>query len=198
MLVGISGRAGAGKDAVGEVFMADPYRCRRHALATKMKQCALAIDPIVDVRHLNCQEGSTAFVYVRLSDLISEVGPEQAKKHPEVRRLYQRIGTEMGRETLDEELWIKQLFAVARQKNIVITDVRFVNELRAIQKRGGFVFRVIRPDLEPLSEAEAKHISENQLTDDGDGLYDGFIINDGTLADLPAKVAKALSELGRV
>jgi hypothetical protein len=186
MLIGISGRAGAGKDEVGKILVED-YHCRRHAFATKMKAAALALDPIIDFD----VDGHP----LRLSDLIEEVGPEEAKKHPEVRRLYQRMGTEVGRRTLDEDIWIKLLFQVARHKNVVITDVRFVNELQAIQKRNGFVFRVIRPDLDELSGEEAKHISEHQLSDEC-GLFDGFIINDATIGDLKAKVAEALASIG--
>jgi hypothetical protein len=188
MLIGLSGVAQAGKDATAQVLV-ETYHFWRLALATKMKEAALALDPIIDY----C-DGE----YRRLSDIIDIHGPEKAKEFPEVRRLYQRMGTEVGRRTIDEDLWVKLLFEqmrAVRQRDWVISDVRFLNELRAIQKKGGFVIRIIRPGAGLEGEA-AQHVSENELGDE-DGLYDAILHNDGTLAELPVHLAKAMSELGR-
>lgn len=189
MLVGIRGKAGAGKDEVAKVFV-EHYHCRRYAFATRMKEAALALDPIIEA--VRRRDGSMR--YVRLSELIAHVGAEQAKKHPEVRRTYQRIGTEMGRESLDPDLWIKLLFKRTRSKRAVISDVRFANEVEAIRKRNGFIILVQRPGHGGLVGTAAEHASE-QLPEDG--MYDAVIVNDGALEDLPKKVAYALASLGK-
>jgi hypothetical protein len=190
MLIGLSGVGGAGKDEVAKVLVAE-YGFKQLALATKMKEAALALDPIIDFD----VDGHP----LRLSDLINEFGPEEAKKHPEVRRTYQRMGTEVGRNTLDEQLWIKLVFALVRDRradsDIVISDVRFVNEARYIGARG-HVWRITRPGAGLEGEA-AEHISEWELSDDTEGLYDYFLHNDGTLGDLKEKVAFALKACGR-
>jgi hypothetical protein len=193
MLIGLSGAAGAGKDAVA-LALTERHNFKRFALATKMKECALAIDPIVDFDMTTVALDTGVRVRpIRLSELIEKMGPEKAKKHPEVRRLYQRIGTEMGRETISKDLWVKlvfELMADQRGRDVVISDVRFLNEADAIRRRGGFLWRVIRPGAGLEGEA-AKHVSETELQDE-DGLYDEIIHNDGTLEDLAAKAADAL------
>jgi len=189
MLIGLSGVGGAGKDEVAHVLV-EEHGFKQLALATKMKEAALALDPIIGVRH--CEP-------YRLSQLIDAVGPEEAKNWPEVRRLYQRMGTEVGRRTLDEQIWIKLVFALVRDRradsDIVISDVRFLNEAQYIGARG-HVWRIIRPGAGLKGEA-AEHISELELSDDTEGLYDHFLHNDGTLGDLKEKVAYGLKACGR-
>lgn len=191
MLIGLSGPGGSGKDAVAGVLV-EEHGFKQLALATKMKEAALALNPIIDY----C-DGE----YRRLSDIIEIFGPEKAKEFEEVRRTYQRMGTEVGRKTIDPQLWIKLVFALVRDRrqdsDIVISDVRFLNEAQYIGARG-YVWRISRPDNPNAIKGEvANHISETELTDDTEGLYDHFLVNDGTLGDLSEKVAYGLKACGR-
>ena len=72
-----------------------------------------------------------------------------------VRKLIQLLGTECGRQIIHPNIWVNALFADYRKEvdfnnnlppnnNWIITDVRFPNELKAIEERGGFVIRVNR------------------------------------------------------
>jgi len=104
-------------------------------------------------------------------------------KPPRVRRLLQILGTEQGREVWGEDIWVNTLFAWMTlyhkdwdMDKFVIPDVRFPNELRAIQRLGGRVYRVTGDRLGDLTEEAWSHTSEQSLTDDMD-LYDGFINN---------------------
>lgn len=196
MLIGVSGLAGAGKDETAKVLV-EEHGFKRLALATKMKEAALALDPIIDVvavHKVGGEEDWPEFKVIRLSELIERVGPEKAKEWPEVRRTYQRMGTEVGRKVIDEQIWIKLVFGLVRDRrqdaDIVISDVRFLTEAQYIGKRG-YVWRIIRPGAGLEGEA-AEHISEQELSDDTDGIYDQFLDNDGTLEDLSKKVAVAL------
>lgn len=57
----------------------------------------------------------------------------------------QKMGTEVGRECFHSDLWIISLFnRVKNLKDVVITDVRFKNEIDYIRKNGGYVVRVKR------------------------------------------------------
>lgn len=76
------------------------------------------------------------------------------------RRLLQLVGTEAGRDILHPNLWVNALFTdfhlipdnyYGKQPNWIITDVRFPNEVEAIEDRGGIVLRVNR-NLRPSSE----------------------------------------------
>jgi hypothetical protein len=79
-----------------------------------------------------------------------------------------------AQESLRGHDWAKNV------KGVVIPDVRFSNELAAIRKAGGEVWRIIRPGA-GLSGEAAHHASEHGI-EDGD--CDRIILNDGTLGDL--------------
>ncbi|HET7110165.1 MAG TPA: hypothetical protein VFI41_04795 [Gemmatimonadales bacterium] len=193
----MSGVVHAGKDTIAGILLRE-HGFKQKAFGAKVKECALAIDPIVGFHYVagELHEPVDRVVPYRLSELIERVGPEKAKENPEVRRLYQRVGTEMGRDIIDPELWIKLAFRGLRpQSNIVISDVRLLNEAQAIHKRDGYVWRVIRPGA-GLEGELGGHRSETELNDDTDGLYDEIIHNDGTIEDLAKKVTDAYLRAG--
>ena len=93
------------------------------------------------------------------------------------RKLLQLLGTEAGRNIIHPNIWINALFADYNAKgfdykgsenkeikgdwiypNWIITDVRFPNEAKAIEDRGGIVIRVNRD-----SELEYKHTDKDAL-----------------------------------
>lgn len=65
--------------------------------------------------------------------------------------------------------------------NWIITDVRFSNEVEAIQQKGGVVVRIVRDE-----NTSDKHTSEVALNNYGN--FDFIIKNDGTIADLIQKI----------
>lgn len=57
----------------------------------------------------------------------------------------QLMGTEAGRDVFHQDLWIYSLQKrIKEEKNYVIADVRFPNEIKAIQEMGGKVVRIKR------------------------------------------------------
>lgn len=103
------------------------------------------------------------------------------------RYLCQTIGTEWGRNMIDNDLWVNLL---VRNPNLpdllVIDDVRFPNEFAAIRAEGGQVWRVTRPS----GVIVTAHGSEGLL--DGHA-FDEEIVNDGDMAALEARVVSALT-----
>ena len=69
----------------------------------------------------------------------------------------QMMGTEAGRDVFHPDLWIYSLERkIELYPRVVIADVRFPNEIKFIQDRGGFVVRVKRgPDPEWYDVAKA-------------------------------------------
>jgi hypothetical protein len=69
----------------------------------------------------------------------------------------QLMGTEAGRDVFHPDLWIHSLERkMEMYPNVVIADVRFPNEIKFIQSKGGFVVRVKRgPDPEWYDTAHA-------------------------------------------
>lgn len=137
-IIGVTGYARHGKDTLAAVLVRE-LGYIRVALADKMKELLLVLDPIVDQEHGN-----------RLSMLFFDGGWEEAKKEPEVRRLLQVFGTQVGRQGLGEDVWIGALASsipgfYKGDQRVVIPDVRFPNEAAFIHRLGGEVWRVKRP-----------------------------------------------------
>ena len=176
MIVGITGHKQVGKSTVG-TYLFKHFGFKTIGFADPVKEMALAIDPLIPTDG-ECILG----YYPRLRDVIDLHGEETAKElYPEVRKLYQRIGTEAGREVLGKNVWINALFQrIAAVGNYAITDVRFVNEADAIRDRGGVIFKVSRPGYDGDSHASEREVDAI--------VADVFVPNTGTLAHLEHQI----------
>lgn len=120
MIVGVTGYAQHGKDTVANLLERD-YGFRKMAFADALRKSVLVLDPFVPL------PGWTS--PVRYSELLDSVGYEEAKKNPEVRRLLQVMGTEVGRDILGDDTWVHALNKARNgPARVVIPDVRFPNE----------------------------------------------------------------------
>lgn len=192
MIIALSGYGSAGKDSVADVLV-DKYRFKRYAWADTLRLAATALDPVVGIR-----EDGTA---IRYTDAIEDVGYIEAKvKYPELRRTLQRLGTEVGRELIGDNVWVNAtLNRIEREcstgDNIVITDTRFHNEAEVVKSPSAprflspaYIVRVNRPGVGPAGD----HPSETDLDDYP---FDRIIDNDGTLSDLAGAVRILLKSL---
>lgn len=146
--------------------------------------------------------------------LVYEEKEEQVPGLPEGRTpryLMQKFGTDFARNQVDQEIWIKMWKASVESApsdvtGIVVDDVRFPNELKAIREMGGKVWKVVRPQPPQPLISQIKtflfrffkwgysvngHASEGALENE---VFDAVIINDGTIADLCSKVSEALEK----
>lgn len=185
MIIGLSGYAQSGKDTVGRILV-ERHGFRRVSFADKLREVALAIDPIIfEVEEYEEND------QVRLSEIVGWDGWDAAKvNYPEVRRLLQAIGTEAGRNILGEDVWVNAALAwVMPHEDIVITDVRFPNEYEALYNKGARLWRVVRQGTGPVND----HPSETAL----DGYkFDSLIFNNTTIADLERRVEAYLAYEG--
>lgn len=62
------------------------------------------------------------------------------------RNIMQLFGTEACRNIIDENIWVYSLERRIGNRDIVITDVRFPNELNWIEKMGGIIIEIKRGD----------------------------------------------------
>lgn len=89
-------------------------------------------------------------------------------------------------------------FSSRPQHLVVITDVRFANEIAKIQNAQGVVFKISRPGSILSTAAEAAgikgHSSEQELNGIPDDQYDDIILNDATLIDLYTRAVLAAEE----
>lgn len=182
-LIGISGKKQHGKDTIADHLVAN-YGFTKVRFADAVREVALDIDPLVSAATI-----AGALRTYRLSDFVESQGWDEAKKHPEVRRTLQRVGTEAIRKQMPD-FWTTVALQKAHEVNgpVVICDVRFKNEVEAVDawEPGSPTIRVIRPGMPDNDD----HISETALDDYP---FEHVIMNDGTIEDLHRKVDQWLT-----
>jgi hypothetical protein len=180
MIIGLSGYAQSGKDTVGRILVKE-YGFRRVAFADKIREALYVLNPVIGwIEPARC--------LIALQDIVDREGWEAAKMYTEVRRLLQRMGTEVGRRFFGENCWIDAAFReVSNIGNTVITDVRFPNEADAIRLGySGEVWRINR------HSAVNMHISETALDAYA---FDRVISNTGTIDDLRNTIVNIMDNL---
>lgn len=202
MLLGLSGRAGSGKDTCAGLLMQQGFRAVAFADALRQEVAeAWRIDPrmLIDrstkewaipaLAIANCVEPTFILTMERLG--------EDLQVARSARWILQRWGTEYRREA-DSSYWIDRVLErIAKLRaggwhRICVTDVRFFNEAQVIDSLGGAVVRVVRPELPALEASAAAHPSEAEsLPHSG-----GIVHNDGTVEQLHLELLRVLEIIG--
>lgn len=182
MIIGLSGYARSGKDTVAD-HLSEKHGFKKIAFAKLLKDAVYTLNPIVSsVPH-------SYDTVIRYQDIVDSLGLDKAKdQYPEVRRLLQVFGTEVGREMLGSNIWVDTAMNSIKDSsyNWVFTDVRFPNEFEAIKSVGGHVWRVERELAKPVN----LHESETALDDYS---FNHVFKNDSTIKDLQENVDLALT-----
>lgn len=181
-IVGMSGFARSGKDTAADVLV-DEFDFTRVAFADKLRQMLYELNPLVaPTKEKYFTRPKTPVYTQQVIDDYGWDGYKETMYGDEIRRLLQRLGTEAGRKTLWDTIWIDAAFAGVESNKIVVTDARFFNEFDAVRDRGGVIWRVERAGVGPANS----HASELEAVD-----YPNFgltIQNDGTLEEYKDKV----------
>ena len=168
-LIGITGKARSGKDAVAKFAWAQ-YGFTRIAFADPVKMAAQA------------KFGLTA--EQAWDDELKEVVIPHWNMTP--RQMFQMEGTEAGRNVFGGDLWIKRFMLsynlLKHTDDIIVPDVRFDNEAEALRSLGGIIIEVRRGQA-GLSGSAGAHVSESGLSLPADYVIE----NEGTLEELYEK-----------
>lgn len=199
-LLGLTGAAGAGKDAVGNILKSAGWRGMAFADALRIEVAeawALDIRMFVERKgkdvptpQLSAGWCSNAHFIAWCADLGHSL--HQARSP---RWVMQHWGS--WRRNANPLYWVfyvEQWVNSQRRsgaRGLVITDVRMADEAAMLQWRGGHLVRVYRPGIIGLPPDLAGHESEQhtQLPADAD------LHNDGPLDHLPAEVLRVLAGL---
>jgi hypothetical protein len=136
------------------------------------------------------------------------------------RHALQQLGTEWGRGCYDL-VWVEYAMRIAKDlldhskgprdytpqrglyvpglwgathpvcKGVVISDVRFKNEVEGLRAAGAKVIRILRPKA-GLAGAAGRHRSEQEQLEIPDSAFDSVIHNSSTLDELYSEVVKAV------
>ncbi len=189
MIVGITGRAGVGKDTVAD-WLVDEHGFVKRGLADPIK--ALLNKRfgwrVEDWQNREWKE-SPAVSGVFSDAEFGIIGAQDPLLSP--RELAQWLGTEVGRHLAGQDVWVNELFKHWKEERnkllvprLVIPDVRFNNEATRIKKEGGVVIRIARE-----VPGVATHISEHGIDRN---LVSKSFYNGGTVQELLADVGKWL------
>ena len=179
MIIGISGKAGSGKDTAAkmlEVLYANPDISYEDFANKRYKNFT-----DIQIVHFADSLKETTQVLFRIGEW--ETNTQEGKKTTinwigkTVRELLQGIGQGL-RDAIDPNLWVKILFANTEGwSNYIIADVRYPNEVYAIKKRNGVLIRIDRK-----GAGAGNHSSETALDDYKE--WDVHIENNGSIEDL--------------
>lgn len=172
MIIGLTGKAGAGKDTVAD-YLVSSHGFVKLSFASDIKA------------GLNAMFGWTKSQWEDRE--WKEATIDWIGKSP--RQLAQTLGTEWGREQVHASIWLDTAMARAEALskagyNVVLSDVRFTNEAKAVEGIGGYVLRVDRE-----VESIAMHTSEVGVPD----RYLWRVIqNTGSVQDLADDIDNAM------
>lgn len=163
-IIGIAGKAKAGKDTLANYLCWNTNKdyVKVH-FADILKTGAMQICQL-DRWSVDTQEGKESTIHWL---------------NMTVRELLQKFGTAIRKE-VDPDFWVKALLNKHTNDDIIIADVRFPNEAKAIKDAGGLLVRINRD-----SAGAGNHISEIAL--DNYTNWDFVINNNGTIEDLYRK-----------
>ena len=191
MIVGLVGLIGSGKDTAAD-YLVNFHGYRRDSFAAPLKDAVATVfgwdRELLEGRTKESREWRECADTWWSDRLGREVTP---------RHTLQLWGTEVGRQAYHNDIWVASLENRIRQSknDVVITDCRFPNEIEAIQRAGGRVFRIRRgPDPDWVEDAlgylefpagkappNLPHASEWSWMASS---IDAVIYNDGTIQDL--------------
>ena len=215
-LLGIGGLKRHGKDTLAD-FLVEDHGYIKTFMSEPLTAAVSLIGPRGPWVRLDFPEpgAGDAGQFVRYADLVEAVGYTQAKEHRDAREYLQGLGTEVGRNMIGESTWTdiaeeKIREARAAGHPVVITGIRYENEIELVRHLGGYTVWVERPALpepvpHPLTDAidaalgleqapdtTATHTSETSLSAED---FDVFIENDSTLDALRQKASRLAAEV---
>ena len=140
MIIGFVGFIGSGKDTAAD-YLVNFHGFRRDSFANTLKDAVAAVfgwDRVL-------LEGRTKEAR-EWREQRDEWWSDRLGKDITPRHILQYWGTEVCRQGFHDDIWIASLENKMRKTgdNIVISDVRFPNEINAIKNAGGQVVRVVR------------------------------------------------------
>ncbi len=141
MIVGFVGFIGSGKDTAAD-YLVNFHGYRRDSFANTLKDavaCVFGWDRVL-------LEGRTAEARAWREQVDEWWAKRLDMPNLTPRLMLQLWGTEVCRNGFHDDIWIASLENKMRKTkdNIVISDVRFPNEIKAIHNAGGIVVRIKR------------------------------------------------------
>ena len=115
----------------------------------------------------------------RFNKMVKQLDPCLLESNLSLRQLLQYFGTEIMQKYFGKRVWINSTLR-HRSEYTIISDLRFIEEYKAVKEHKGIVIYINRPGYEfgqHASEREMKELLEHDK-------YDFIINNNGSIGDL--------------
>ena len=183
MLIALIGKKRTGKDTFAD-YIVENYNFITNSFALPIKKACQIIFDFTD-EQIN-------------TDLKEEIDPRWGISP---RQSFQIIGTDVFRNYLPnnfeefkhfrDEFWIKRLqiwYQNNKDKNVIVSDVRFINENKAIKELGGILIKIENKNINYIDNHESEKLID-------DLPYDHIIHNDNTLNEYYKKIDKLMNKI---
>lgn len=192
VLIGIMGRIGSGK-TLGSDYIANKHNFIEKSFADSLKKACSELFMLS-----NAQLNGTQ---------LQKLTPDPRWYNCTPRQMMQYVGTDLLRNCLDVimpgiggdvfvnnvRIWYTDLKKHDPLANVVISDVRFQNEVDFIHSVGGFVIKIVRSDIDENNSVINNHASETGAENILN--YDYLITNDSTIEEYYKKIDQILTEI---
>lgn len=170
-VVGLIGRLGSGKTTAAD-YLVEQYGFSRIKFADPLKDMLRAIGLTDDHIEGDLKEEPC--------DLLMGQTPRHAM---------QTLGTEWGRNCIDQNLWVRLWLERAGAKRMVVADdCRFPNEMETIRKNGGTLIRIV-PQFPDFKDAPVTHESERYAMECD---VHAEVLNNGSIKEMCQAVYSAV------
>jgi hypothetical protein len=187
VIIGLVGYIGSGKGTVGDILVRD-HQFYKFAFADALKDAVATM--FMWPRGLLEGDSNASRAFRERVDpwWSNKLGYEVTP-----RLILQKFGTEACRNGIADNIWIAALEKrMQGYQDVVISDVRFPNEIDFVRSVGGVIIRVRRGEDPTDEELSKMHISETAWK----GLpVDYTLVNDSTLDNLKDNVRFTLTDL---
>lgn len=173
--IGIIGRPRTGKDTAADRLVGR-HGYTRVSIAEPIKEIGLAADPIIGWNHVGEEP-------IHLAQAVEHLGWEAVKdRFPEVRRFLWAMSVDGVSAVLGEDIWTQ--IAVKRIRALrgpaVVTDVRLLEEAKALRAEGLIIVYLSREGFSEEDDRSGEHLGPNAA--------DVRLHNGGSLEEFQAQV----------
>jgi len=190
MIIGLLGFIGSGKGTAGEILAEKGFI--QLSFADSLKDATSAIFGW----SRDLLEGDTE-ISREFRETIDLFWSGKFGKDITPRYILQIMGTEVMRNNLLNSIWVDSLERkLLQHENVVVTDVRFINEIKFLHDLGGILLQIDRTTTRPAwfnlldrhDMLEKLNIHRSEYEWCGNNLIDRIIINDSNFEDLELKL----------